>query len=657
MKIRMLKIIIITLIFMLINITAFAIGGGDVITEEALEIPQFRYGEWEPYGEPNTYRERLMAKDWLSIAGEPLSAMAGAKIFLKGGNAVDAACAVLAASCTLNDSLSFGGENQALIFNPNDNQVYGINGCGMAPTGATAEFFAEQGLEFPPGYGPLAAVTPGTPGSLMVMLAEFGTLSLEEVLEPAIDLCDGYPMDPMTSAIYKGEEDTHAGWKYSKEVFIPVPEVGEIFSQEWLGNTFRKLVEAEQNALKEGKSRKDAIMAAYDRFYKGDIAEEWVKGSQEGGGLHTLEDLANWKHYIEKPGYENWPSYVPQTDYKNIEVYKLGTWTQGPVLLQALNILEGIDLKSMGWNSAKYIHTIYQAMNLAYADRDFYYGDPYFPPEEPIRGLLSKDYATDRRKLINYTKNDTTIGPGDPYPYQGGTNPFTKQLEEFMKPQANLAEEQNALAELVYKEQMHGTTSFQTADAEGWVVSCTPSGGWPAAYIAGETGVGMSQRMQQFVVHENQNPFNVVEPGKNPRVTLTPTMALKNGKPYLSWNVPGGDIQDQLILQWFLDVVEFGMDAQEAGEAPKFESFQLHGSFGNHPITYAGIRLDARIPASVVEELKEMGYNVEIETGMVRGELTGDMTTIVFDQENGTMMGGTSLPSTTWGGSRWGIGW
>ena len=163
--------------------------------------------------------------------------------------------------------------------------------------------------------------------------------------------------------------------------------------------------------------------------------------------------------------------------------------------------------------------------------------------------------------------------------------------------------------------------------------------------------------MQQFVVDENLNPFNVVEPGKRPRVTLTPSMAIKDGKPYLSWNVPGGDIQDQIILQWFLNVVEFGMDAQEAGEAPKFESFQVRGSFEDHPITPGAMRIDARISTEVIEELKEMGYSVRVETGMVRGELTGDMTTIVFDQEHGTMMGGTSLPATTWGGSRWGIGW
>lgn len=670
------RIVLCLLLVMSLAMVSWSMGGGDSpvevekpapvviekpeiklpISEEALNIPQFRWGPWPPYGSPNTYRERIMAKDWISLAGEPLSAMAGAKIFLKDGNAVDAACAILAATCVMNDSIHFGGENQALIFNPNDGVVYGINGCGVAPTGATAEYFAELGLEYPPAYGPLAALTPGIPGSLMVMLSEFGTLTLKDVLEPAIDLCDGYVMEPMTSAVYKGEAAMQEQWKYSKEVFFPIPEVGEIFSQNWLGNTMRKLVETEQNALKEGKSREEAIMAAYDRFYKGDIAEELVRSVQEGGGLITMEDMANWKHYIEKPGFENWPSYVPEISYKGIDVYKLGTWTQGPVLLQALNILEGVDLKSMGWNSAKYIHTVYQAMNLAYADRDFYYGDPYFPPEEPIRGLLSKDYAAQRRKLINYKQNDPNIGPGDPYPFQGGTNPFTNQLDEFMKNRSALLEK-NALAGVEIKEQKHGTTSLQTADKEGWVVSCTPSGGWPPVYIAGETGVGMNTRIQQFVVHENMNPFNVVEPGKHPRVTLTPTMALKEGKPYLSWNVPGGDIQDQLILQWFLNVVEFGMDAQEAGEAPKFESFQLHGSFDDHPISPGSIRVDARISADVIEELREMGYQVKVETGMVRGELTGDMTSIIFDQENGTMMGGTSLPATTWGGSRWGMGW
>jgi len=604
---------------------------------------------------PNTYKPRLMGKEWVAITGEPLSATAGAKIFLKGGNAVDASCAMLAATCVMNDSLSFGGENQMLIYNPNDKKVYGINGLGVAPTGATPDYFMEQGMAFPPGYGPLAAVTPGTPGSLMITLAEFGTMSLKEVLEPAIDLADGYPLEPQTAAIYAEDKEQFLEWKYSKEVFLPggeAPKTGEIFKQEWLADTLRKLVEAEENALKAGKSRKDAIMAAYDRFYKGDIAEEFVRGSQEGGGLHTMEDMANWKHYIEEP---------LMTTYKGIDVYKLKPWVQSPVLLQMLNILEPIDLKSMGHNSAKYIHTIYQAMNLAYADRDFYYGDPYFPPEEPMEGLLSKEYAAERRKLIDPEKNDPAIGPGDPYPFQGEENPFKDLLEKhyqeyILKKEektTSISDEENALG----FGEMFGTTSSQAADAEGWVVSCTPSGGWPPAYIAGKTGVGMSQRMQSFVLDEIMNPYNLLEPGKRPRATLTPSLALKDGQPYLSFCLPGGDLQDQALLQFFLNVVEFGMDAQESAEAPKFESRQMMGSFGSHPRNPGRLTVDARIPKEVVEELKTIGYDVQVYEANVNGEFSGAITAIQFDQKNKTFMGAAGIPATSWGGPRHGISW
>src|SRR6201990_848934 len=180
------------------------------------------------------------------------------------------------------------------------------------------------------------------------------------------------------------------------------------------------MVESEQQALKKGKSRKEAIYAAYDRFYKGDIAQEFVRGCQEQGGLITMEDLAAWKPIEEEPLH---------TNYKGVEVYKLQQWTQGPSMLQALNILENFNLKEMGYNSTRYIHTVYQAMNLAFADRDFYYGDPYANPNEPMKGLLSKEYAKQRAALIQYDKNDAKIGPGNPYPFEGKVNPFINLLK------------------------------------------------------------------------------------------------------------------------------------------------------------------------------------------------------------------------------------
>jgi gamma-glutamyltranspeptidase / glutathione hydrolase len=225
-----------------------------------------------------------------------------------------------------------------------------------------------------------------------------------------------------------------------------------------------------------------------------------VRGCQEQGGLITTSDLANWKVIVEEP---------MMVDYKGIQVYKLSQWTQGPAMLQALNILENFDLKSMGFNSARYIHTVAQAMHLSFADRDFYYGDPYVAPEEPMKGLLSKDYAKARAKLINPAKNDPKAGPGDPYPFQGGTNPFGSMLKERGFTASTASVNEDYLAQLRL-----GTTSVEAADKDGWVVSITPSGGWIPACIAGRTGVGMSQRMQSFVCDSSLNPFNVVRPGQ-----------------------------------------------------------------------------------------------------------------------------------------------
>ena len=358
----------------------------------------------------------LLANRWA-----PLS---GAMIFNQGGNAVDAACAMLATTSTMWDVLSWGGETQALIYNPKTGKVIGINALGVAPTGATADFFKEKDMKYPPQYGPLAAVTPGTPGGLMTMLAEYGTMTLEEVLKPAMQMAEGYPIEAQAADAIERHKKRIKEWPYSKDVYLThqgeereAPNAGEIFKQPDLLNMLQKLVDAEKKALKAGKSRKEAIYAAYDRFYKGDIAKEFVKGCQEQGGLITMKDMANWKVYIEEP---------VKTNYKGIDVYKLTSWVQGPVMLQTLNMLEELDMKGMGFNSVNYIHALYQVMNMSFADRDFYYGDPYYPPEEPMEGLLSKEYAKERIKGINWEKNDAETKPGDPYPFQGGKNPYLK---------------------------------------------------------------------------------------------------------------------------------------------------------------------------------------------------------------------------------------
>lgn len=630
-----------------------------------------------------TEKPPLHAKHWLAITGKPLSATAGALIFAKGGNAVDAAVAMLAAGCTMWDTLSCGGETQALIYDPHTKKVIGIDALGVAPTGATAAFYHSKGYRYPPEYGPLAAVTPGTVGGMLTMLAEYGRLSLKDVLAPAIQMADGYAIEAQLSRTIEHYKSWIKQWKYAPAIMLPhlgstyeAPEPGEIFVQKDLAATWRKLVDAEQQALKQGKSRKAAIYAAYDRFYKGDIARELVRGAREDGALFTMQDLANWKVRIEEPLH---------VQYEGIDVYKLPIWQQGPAMLEALQMLSNTNVRSMSYNSAPYIHLIYQVMNLAFADRDFYYGDPYFPPAEPVQGLLSPAYAKARFAQIDWQHNDSTAKPGDPYPYQGGTNPFASLLATWKvsEPLPGAAsggqDAQPAPARPARDSSGHdrsasarisgalefvsndasaqdssldqdfyaGTTSIEAADEEGWVVSVTPSGGWVPAVIAGHTGIGLSQRAQSFVTDAADGPYNVIEPGKRPRVTLTPTLALKNGAPYLAFAVQGGDTQDQNLLQFFLNVVDFGMTVQQACEAPNINSFQMHSSFGQHESRPGRMLAATSLPDSTRDALRRMGYT------LVFAERTsGPINAILFDTAHHTMWGGSSNH-----GEDYGIAW
>ena len=629
--------------------------------------------EW-PLPPRRTNKPPLHGRHWVAVTGKPIAATAGAMMFQRGGNAVDAAAAMLAATCTMWDTLSCGGETQALIYNPKTKQVIGINALGVAPSGATAAFYRAKGYRYPPEYGPLAAVTPGTPGGLMTMLAEYGTMTLEQVLAPAIEMADGYAIDAQTANKIESDKNEIKKWKVAPTIMLPhrdaplaggreAPEPGEIFRQPDLAATFRKLVDAERTARRAGKDRKAAIYAAYDRFYKGDIAQELVRGTRDEGGLFTLQDLASWKVKIETP---------VSVNYKGIEVYKLPIWQQGPAMLQALNILENADLKAMGYNSPRYIHAVYQAMSLAFADRDFYYGDPSYEPAPPTKGLLSKAYAKQRYAQIDWARNDSTIKPGDPYPFQGGTNPYRDLLarwtvqpapdtlkrsgqQDRVVPQetaergassgergapATLSEFGGTLAERdsAFAAQFHaGTTSIEAADTSGWVVSITPSGGWVPAVIAGRTGIGLSQRAQSFVTAPEDGPFNVIQPGKRPRVTLTPTLALKDGAPFLAFAVQGGDSQDQNLLQYFLNVVEWGMTPQQAAEAPNVNTYQMRSSFGAHESRPGRILVNTSTPDPVRTALRNMGYTLELES-----RTNGPINAIWFDTKHRTLWGASA---------------
>jgi gamma-glutamyltranspeptidase/glutathione hydrolase len=593
-----------------------------------------------------TQKPTLYARHWLAITGKPLAATAGARMFERGGNAVDAACAMLAVTSTMWDTLGWGGETQALVWHPGERRVIGVNALGEAPTGATPELFREQNLRYPPEYGPLAATTPGTPGGLLVMLAEWGRLPLSTVLEPAIAMArDGYPIEAQLVSTLARHRERLAGWPFSRAVLLPrdgqPPEAGSLFRQSDLARTLERLVAAEAQALAAGRSRREAILAAYELFYRGELARELVAAARAEGALWTEEDLARWEVKLEAP---------VKTTYRGTEVYKLTTWTQGPALLQALDILEHADLRAMGYNSARYLHTVTQAMQLAFADRDFYYGDPAFPPAEPIAGLLSKEYAKARFALIDPARNRTDLGPGDPYPFQGETNPFSALLESWPPREGEGGDPrpQWQVSSLSHEEAFRaGTTSVVAADAEGWVVSMTPSGAWIPAVIAGNTGIGMSQRMQSFVTDPRENPFNVVAPGKRPRVTLTPSLAVRDGQPWLAFAVQGGDSQDQNLLQFFLAIAEFGMDVQEATEAANVTTYQLLSSFGDHASRPGALTVDERTPEWVRDELRRMGYTVETAP-----RNSGPINAILFDRAHGTMRGGSSHH-----GEDYGIGW
>ena len=599
-----------------------------------------------PLDAQDTTRPILHGKEWVAVTGKPLAATAGAKIFQRGGNAVDAAAAMLAATATMWDVLGWGGETQALIHNPETGKVIGINALGVAPTGATPEFFRQQGMVYPPEFGPLAATTPGTPGGLMVMVAEFGVLSLAEVLAPAIDMADGYPIEAQTADSMERRREIIEQWLSSTRVFLPhldpddpekraAPRAGEIFRQPDLAATLRKLVEAESQALEAGKSRKEAIFAAYERFYRGDIAEEIVSATREAGGLFTLDDLASWQVRLEEP---------VTTNYRGLDVYKLTAWTQGPVMLQILNILEGFDLQAMGYNSTRYIHTLYQAMNLAFADRDFYYGDVYVAPKVPTAGLLSKEYAAERRKLIPEDHNLIDYLPGDPYPFQGEQNPFEELRQNWqLNPPDAEALGIEGFQDVSARDRetgfYAGTTSIQAADADGWVVSVTPSGGWIPAFIAGQSGIGLSQRMQSFVLDEALNPYNVVAPGKQPRVTLTPTLVMEDGRPRMAFSVQGGDSQDQNLLQFFLGIVEWGMNVQQAADGlGHIQSHQMQSSFGAHQAEPGRLQVSRQFTTPYTrQQLRQMGYRLETVE-----RVYNPTTAIWFDFEHGTMQGAAS---------------
>jgi gamma-glutamyltranspeptidase/glutathione hydrolase len=471
------------------------------------------------------------------------------------------------------------------------------------PKLATADFFrqhkvTDEEMEGPPEakglkawlpvVGILPALVPGTPDAALVALRDFGTKSFAEAVEPAIELADGFPIDEMRSNAIAGAAEYLMRWPASRRVFLPngyVPRPGEILRQPDLARTLRSMVAVEKQALASGASREKAMDAVRDFFYRGDIARRIDDFSQKNGGLLRYEDMAAFRIEPEAP---------VSTTFHGYTVYKPGFWSQGPAMIETLNMLEGYDLRAMGVNSAQYIQTLVEALKLAYADRDTYYGDPKFVriPEER---LLSKDYAAERRKLIG-DEASLDFRPGDvePNPPQ---HPFYSNIDR-----------RTIDDELKAKD----TTCVDAIDKDGVAFSATPSGGWMPTYIAGDTGIPLSQRAQSFLLvpgHPNE-----LAGGKRPRVTLSPTLVTNPDGTLITLSTPGGDDQDQALLQVLFDSIFFGMNAEAAVEAPRFGTDHLVSSFDNHAMRPGSLLLDERMPPNLAAEMAARKHLVEVRS-------------------------------------------
>lgn len=532
-------------------------------------------------------------------AGSGAATDAGMRLFHSGGNAVDAGiAAMLAAAVTEFSHFGFGGEAPILV-RTRDGKVHALAGVGTMPKLATADFFRARpakreemttppeagGLEaWVPVTGILPALVPGMVDATLVALREYGTRPFAEVVQPAIDLADAWPVDD-TRASYLGRARRFLErWPTSRRVFLPdgrPPRAGEILRQPDLARTLRAMADAEKSALAAGANRAKAIDAVRDLFYRGDIARRIDRFSRDNGGLLRYEDMAAFRLEPEEP---------VSTTYRGYQVYKPGFWSQGPSMIEALNLLAGFDLRAMRPNSADYIHTVTEALKLAYADRDAWYGDPRFVQ---VRArLLSEEYAAERRPLI---------GPDASLEFRAGTVGPEAPMHPSQYPGRRVSIDPALMA--------RDTTCVNAMDKDGVVFSATPSGAWLPSVIAGDTGIPLTQRAQSFLLIKGHP--NELAPGKRPRITLSPTLVTHGGAAYLALSTPGGDNQDQSLLQVLLNVLEFGYGVQQAVEAPRFQTRHLVSSFDNHAMNPGDLLLDERIADAVEAELARRGHHVE----------------------------------------------
>jgi gamma-glutamyltranspeptidase/glutathione hydrolase len=540
--------------------------------------------------------------------GSEYATEAGMRMYHRGGNAVDAGVATMLAAAVAEFShFGWGGEAPILV-RTRDGKVHAIAGVGTMPKLATAQFFRDHKVgedemvsapepggmkNWVPVAGILPALVPGMVEAALVTLREYGTKSFAEIVQPAIELADGFPVDEMRVRAILGSVKYLEAWPDSKRTFLPAgqpPQTGDIFRQPDLARTLRAMAEAERRAAAAGANRSKAIDAVRDFFYRGDIAHRIDAFSKAHHGLLRYEDMAAFRLEPEDP---------VSTTFKGYTVYKPGFWSQGPAMLEALNILEGYDIAGLKLNSADYIHTLVEALKLAYADRDTYYGDPKFN-KIPTETLLSKEYAAERRKLIaEQASLDFRPGKIGDKPMQ---HPFYADIQRYQIPDALMAKD---------------TTCVDAIDKDGVAFSATPSGAWMPTYLAGDTGIALTQRAQSFLLvpgHPNE-----LGPGKRPRVTLSPTLVTAPDHTVIALSTPGGDNQDQSLMQVLFNSIFFGMNAEFAVETGRFQTEHLVSSFDNHAMSPGTLLLDERTAPAVVAELQRRKHLVEIRTRYASG--------------------------------------
>jgi gamma-glutamyltranspeptidase/glutathione hydrolase len=569
-----------------------------------------------------TTRPIIAGRRGVVTAGHYLAAGAGMRTLQAGGNAIDAGVTMGFCLAVLEPHLNgIAGESPMLIHHAASGKTVAINGQGTAPAAATLDWFNRAGIRLIPGDGLLGATVPSQVDNWITALAGFGTLPLEAVLAPAIELArDGFPMYfGLRRCILANQQRYREEWPGSAALYLPndqVPEWGDRFVNPDWAATFEQLVRAEKEAA--GRGRSAGLEAARAVFYQGPIAERIAAFCRDhrfpdasGGshrGLLAYDDLAEFSAQIEDPATVN---------YRGLDVYKCGPWCQGPVFLQQLTLLEGYDLAEMGHNSPEFIHTWVECAKLAFADREFYYGDPGFV-EVPMGRLLSKEYAAERRKLVDPAQASLLLRPGN-----AGPRPLTLVL----------GDERSYAGD---------TTHLDAVDAEGNMIAATPSGGWiPSSPVIPGLGFPLGTRGQMFSL-DPAHP-NALQAGKRPRTTLTPSLVTREGKPWMVFGTPGGDQQDQWTVQFFLNVVDFGMSIQQALDAPTFHTQHFPSSFyprAQHP---GRLVLEGRIPEAVCSELARRGHEVQVSGDWSHGRVLA----IRYDAGRGLIYGGASPRAET----------